>query len=61
MTGKCSCCGKEVPIEQLSFLPGANAHIRHMAIGSPDVTVSDEDMNKLYCPDCLKRIQDKEK
>lgn len=57
MTSECSRCGKKYPLEQLSFLPNVQAHIRHMATDSMDVKVSDADMHKLYCPECLKAIQ----
>lgn len=57
MTSKCSRCGKRFPMEHLSFLPKAETHIRHMAIGGPDADVSGVDMHKLYCADCLKQIQ----
>jgi len=50
---KCSCCGKEYPIEQLSFLPKAEAHIRALAKGeNPVPEAGDSD---LYCPECLKK------
>lgn len=55
MKSKCSCCGKEFPMTELSFLPRAAAHIRHIVSGTPDAEVSDAEMHQLYCQDCLNK------
>lgn len=58
MTKACSVCGKEYPLEQLSFAPDVEQHIRNLATGKgEDPKVKDEDMHKLYCPDCLKKLR----
>lgn len=50
---KCSDCGKEYPIEKLSFLPEAEDHIKALAKGA-DIVPEASNMN-LYCPECLKK------
>lgn len=53
---KCAGCGKEYPLEELSFKPEVEEHIKLLALGKETTAPDDFDMNKLYCEDCLKKI-----
>lgn len=53
LVGKCTNCGKEIPVEYLSFLPKTESYYRNL--GNPSNAIKEKEVNSniLLCPDCM--------
>ena len=53
ITGRCSKCGKEIPVEYLSFLPETEEFYRSLDLNKNTEIPANVDSKIMLCPSCM--------